>query len=112
MLILQRSSVRQQPHIVLESPQGPYDALDSRRSQAGPAPGDQTRLHGRHHPSGAVDDAQLQHLAAQVAELVRDGKQVVLVTSGAIRAGRTRLGIHDRSLDLPARQAAAAVGQR
>ena len=59
-----------------------------------------------------MDDAQLQHLAAQVAELVRDGKQVVLVTSGAIRAGRTRLGIHDRSLDLPARQAAAAVGQR
>jgi len=61
--------------------------------------------------SGAVDDAQLQHFAAQVAELVHDGKQVVLVTSGAIRAGRARLGIHDRSLDLPARQAAAAVGQ-
>jgi glutamate 5-kinase len=62
-------------------------------------------------PSGEVDDAQLQHLAEQVAELVRDGKQVVLVTSGAIRAGRARLGLHDRSLDLPARQAAAAVGQ-
>lgn len=62
-------------------------------------------------PSGQVDDAQLQQLAEQVAELVREGKQVVLVTSGAIRAGRARLGIHDRSLDLPARQAAAAVGQ-
>src|SRR5574340_19187 len=62
-------------------------------------------------PQGAVDEAQLRHLAEQVVELTRAGKQVVLVTSGAIRAGRTRLGIHDVSLDLPARQAAAAVGQ-
>ena len=62
-------------------------------------------------PDGAVDDGQLRHLAEQVAELTQAGKQVVLVTSGAIRAGRTRLGIHDVSLDLPARQAAAAVGQ-
>ena len=62
-------------------------------------------------PSGAVDDDQLQHLAGQIAELTGAGKEVVIVTSGAIRAGRTRLGIHDRSLDLPARQAAAAVGQ-
>jgi len=62
-------------------------------------------------PDGAVDDAHLRHLAEQVVELTAAGKQVVLVTSGAIRAGRTRLGLHDVSLDLPARQAAAAVGQ-
>ncbi len=60
---------------------------------------------------GAVDEAHLSHLAEQVADLTRVGTQVVLVTSGAIRAGRSRLGIRDRSLDLPARQAAAAVGQ-
>ncbi len=60
---------------------------------------------------GAVDDAHVRHLAEQIAELTRAGKQVVVVTSGAIRAGRGRLGIHDVSLDLPARQAAAAVGQ-
>ena len=62
-------------------------------------------------PEGAVDEDQLSHLAEQVVALTQAGKQVVLVTSGAIRAGRTRLDIHDRSLDLPARQAAAAVGQ-
>ena len=60
---------------------------------------------------GAVDEAHLTHLAGQVVELTRAGKQVVLVTSGAIRSGRSRLGISDGGLDLPARQAAAAVGQ-
>jgi len=60
---------------------------------------------------GDVDDAHLSHLAEQVVELTRAGKEVVLITSGAIRAGRKQLDIRDRSLDLPARQAAAAVGQ-
>ena len=60
---------------------------------------------------GTVDRAQLTHLAEQVVELCREGKQIVLVTSGAIRAGRTHLGIKHQSLDLPARQASAAVGQ-
>ena len=62
-------------------------------------------------PEGAVDEEHLSHLAEQVAELTGAGKQVVLVTSGAIRAGRAHLDIRDRSLDLPARQATAAVGQ-
>jgi glutamate 5-kinase len=60
---------------------------------------------------GEVDVANLTHLAEQICELTRAGKEVVLITSGAIRSGRNQLGIHDRSLDLPARQAAAAVGQ-
>ena len=62
-------------------------------------------------PDGAVDEDHLSHLAEQITELTRADKQVVLVTSGAIRAGRTHLGIRDQSLDLPARQATAAVGQ-
>jgi glutamate 5-kinase len=60
---------------------------------------------------GEIDEFHLAHLAEQVVDLTRGGKEVVLVSSGAIRAGRSRLGIRDRSLDLPARQAAAAVGQ-
>ncbi len=60
---------------------------------------------------GAVDEAHLAHLAEQIVALHRAGKQVVLVTSGAIRTGRHSLGILDQSLDLPARQATAAVGQ-
>jgi glutamate 5-kinase len=60
---------------------------------------------------GDVNEPRLSHLADQVVELTTAGRQVVLVTSGAIRAGRRRLGITDRRMDLPARQAAAAVGQ-
>jgi glutamate 5-kinase len=60
---------------------------------------------------GNVDEPHLAHLAEQIAELTQAGKEVVVVTSGAIRAGRNHLDIRDRSLDLPARQAAAAVGQ-
>jgi glutamate 5-kinase len=60
---------------------------------------------------GDVDEPHLSHLAEQIAELTRAGKEVVVVTSGAIRAGRNHLDLRDRSLDLPARQAAAAVGQ-
>jgi len=62
-------------------------------------------------PDGAVDEDHLSHLAEQITELTRAGKQIVLITSGAIRAGRAQLGIRDQSLDLPARQATAAVGQ-
>lgn len=60
---------------------------------------------------GGVDEEHLAHLAEQAVELTQAGKQVVLVTSGAIRAGRHHLGIRSQSLDLPGRQAAAAVGQ-
>ncbi len=62
-------------------------------------------------PEGLVDEAHLEHLAQQVVELTRAGKEIVIITSGAIRAGRNELKLHDQSLDLPARQAAAAVGQ-
>lgn len=63
------------------------------------------------HEGGQVDEPVLMHLAEQVVGLTRAGKQVVLVTSGAIRAGLDRLGIRRRVRDLPTRQAAAAVGQ-
>ncbi len=62
-------------------------------------------------PEGDVDEWHLSHLAEQIAELTTAGKEVVIVTSGAIRAGRNQLSIRDQRMDLPARQAAAAVGQ-
>ncbi|MGH7905386.1 MAG: glutamate 5-kinase, partial [Candidatus Binataceae bacterium] len=49
-------------------------------------------------------------LAAQVDGTMRGGREVVLVTSGAIAAGRARFG-KVRGTTIAARQAAAAVGQ-
>jgi glutamate 5-kinase len=53
-------------------------------------------------------------LVAQVADLHKRGAQVLVVTSGAIAAGRHRLGLHDKKSDrkdIPFRQVLAAVGQ-
>ncbi len=50
-------------------------------------------------------------IARQVDSLARDGREVVIVTSGAIAAGRARLGLHKRGSTIAARQAEAATGQ-
>ncbi len=50
-------------------------------------------------------------LAEEIAGLVKDGKEVVLVSSGAIAAGMARLGLSRRPRSIPEKQAAAAVGQ-
>ncbi len=53
-------------------------------------------------------------LAVQVADLHARGAQMLIVTSGAIAAGRHRLGLHDNKSvrkDIPFRQVLAAVGQ-
>ncbi|HZP46820.1 MAG TPA: glutamate 5-kinase [Candidatus Binataceae bacterium] len=51
----------------------------------------------------------IDRLAAQIDRVMREGREVVLVSSGAIAAGRARLGYRGRSMG--ERQAAAAAGQ-
>ena len=54
----------------------------------------------------------LAPVAGTIARLKKDGRQIVLVSSGAVGLGRGRLGLHrDRLNDLVMRQACAAVGQ-
>lgn len=49
--------------------------------------------------------------ARQIAQLRRDGREVVMVSSGAIAAGMQRLGWTNRPNETHSLQAAAAVGQ-
>ena len=58
-----------------------------------------------------LDHAALGRWAEQIAHLVEQGKQVVLVSSGAIAEGMQRLGWHKRPKAINELQAAAAVGQ-
>jgi glutamate 5-kinase len=58
-----------------------------------------------------IDPAQLEQLVAQVAVLRKSGKEIVLVTSGAVGAGMGALGYEKRPGELPALSACAAVGQ-
>jgi glutamate 5-kinase len=53
----------------------------------------------------------LKTLCADVASLRRDGKDVILVSSGAIALGRRALKLRDGALKLEESQAAAAAGQ-
>ena len=50
-------------------------------------------------------------LADELAALAKDGREVVVVSSGAIAAGMARLGLTQRPRSIPEKQAAAAVGQ-
>ena len=58
-----------------------------------------------------LDHAALSRWASEIADLTRRGKQVVLVSSGAIAEGLQRLGWATRPKAVHELQAAAAVGQ-
>jgi len=63
------------------------------------------------HESGKPNIRKLEALARVLSDLHNSGKQVVLVSSGAIGVGIGKLGIKERPSDIPTRQALAAVGQ-
>jgi glutamate 5-kinase len=58
-----------------------------------------------------LDRPYLTALAGQIAALRAKGIDVLLVTSGAIRAGMEKMGLKERPKTMPENQAAAAVGQ-
>src|SRR5688572_11308329 len=58
-----------------------------------------------------LDPAQLEQLAGQLAAQRQSGKEIVLVTSGAVGAGMGVLGFDKRPGTLADLQACAAVGQ-
>src|SRR5437879_12565419 len=53
----------------------------------------------------------IERLAAQLAALKGNGREIVMVSSGAIVCGIERLGLREYPKSLPRKQAAAAVGQ-
>src|SRR3954452_11788089 len=61
--------------------------------------------------AGAIKSRWLASLVADIAELREGGREVIVVSSGAIALGRRRLGLASKQLRLEESQAAAAVGQ-
>mgnify|MGYP001255385662 FL=1 len=59
----------------------------------------------------SIDPTFMESIAAQVSELRKRGKEVIVVSSGAIGVGLYELGIAPKPREIPIRQAAAAVGQ-
>ncbi len=58
-----------------------------------------------------IDRDGIQRWAGEIARLVAEGCEVVLVTSGAVAEGCSRLGFRERPTAIHELQAAAAVGQ-
>ena len=58
-----------------------------------------------------LNDGALDNLVADLARIKRTGKEVILVTSGAIAAGIGTLNLPSRPQTIPGLQAAASVGQ-
>jgi glutamate 5-kinase len=60
---------------------------------------------------GAIDQSKLSDHIASIANLRKNGHEVLLVSSGAVAAGFAKLGYPSRPVTLKGKQAAAAVGQ-
>ncbi len=58
-----------------------------------------------------LDEQAIGQWCRQMAQLVQEGREVVMVSSGAIAEGMKRLGWRQRPSELHELQAAAAVGQ-
>jgi glutamate 5-kinase len=63
------------------------------------------------HEDGRLDETQIARLGEEICQLLDAGRQVVLVSSGAVGAGMSQLGLKQRPQDVARLQAVAAVGQ-
>ncbi|MCQ2960104.1 MAG: glutamate 5-kinase [Bacteroidales bacterium] len=62
-------------------------------------------------PNGRLNLRRIEHVTNVVAALQKQGRQIVLVSSGAIAVGVGKLGLKKRPNTIPGKQAMAAIGQ-
>jgi len=63
------------------------------------------------HQGGVLNEERIAQLAVELNAVHASGRRVVLVSSGAVGAGMSQLGLKERPTDLAKLQAVAAVGQ-
>ncbi|MGN0481448.1 MAG: glutamate 5-kinase [Lachnospiraceae bacterium] len=64
-----------------------------------------------HESTGRLNLAKMEKLVRVLTDIKNTGKEVILVSSGAIAVGRTALGLDKRPDETAVKQACAAVGQ-
>lgn len=62
-------------------------------------------------PDHKLDQGFLQRVIGDVAEIKKQGHEVILVSSGAVAAGRSEMQFEKEKKNIPYRQALAAIGQ-
>lgn len=63
------------------------------------------------HETGHVNIRRFESFVKVLADLKNSGKEIILVSSGAMAVGRSKLGMLERPSDMPTKQATAAIGQ-
>ena len=63
------------------------------------------------YPNGKINLYRIEHLARELSDLASQGREIILVTSGAIGAGMVRMGLSERPDSMQEKQALASVGQ-
>ncbi len=63
------------------------------------------------YANGKRNFSQIDRIARELSDLQNQGKEMILVTSGAVAVGVDRLGLPKKPDNIPGKQAAAAVGQ-
>ena len=64
-----------------------------------------------HKETNKLDLRKLEVLVRELSDLHNQGKDVVLVTSGAVAVGASAFGMHEKPVELKKKQACSAVGQ-
>ena len=63
------------------------------------------------HQTGLLNIQRMERLTKVLSDLKNAGKEIILVSSGAIGVGAGKIGLKERPVDIPVRQACAAIGQ-
>src|SRR5471030_2856320 len=61
--------------------------------------------------NGLPDLQRIEHLVEQIAAIKKQGKEVILVSSGAVASGRSMITVSEKSDAVAARQLLASIGQ-
>lgn len=64
-----------------------------------------------HAETGSIDLIKMEKLVRELTDLHNRGKEVILVSSGAIAVGRKTIGMKERPSQLSVKQACASIGQ-
>lgn len=63
------------------------------------------------HSTGRLNLRRVNNLVRVISDLQNSGREIIIVSSGAIGLGMGKLGMKKKPVDTPSKQAAAAVGQ-
>ncbi|MEG1066767.1 MAG: glutamate 5-kinase, partial [Erysipelotrichaceae bacterium] len=63
------------------------------------------------HSTGKLNLRKLDKLAMILSDLSNEGREIILVSSGAVAAGISKLGLNHKPKTIKEKQAIASVGQ-